>query len=307
MKLGKDFLSLRNFSGEELNYLISLSEEFKRKKETNEPHFYHNGKSIGLIFAKPSTRTRTSLEVASQELGLYPLYLYTETMQAARGESIKDTARVLSRYLDAMTLRTYDHETIVQLAKHSDIPVINALTNFSHPLQILSDLLTIKEYKGLDDTTVTFLGDGDNNVSHSLLYGCAKMGLEYRVGAPEKYFPKQEYVKEARTYAEKSGGKIKLITDPKGAVKDTDVIYTDVWVSMGMEDEAEERRNAFNPYRVTMDLLSDADPNWVFMHCLPREDEVTNKVFESDHSIVWEQAENRLHSAKATISALLRH
>ncbi|NIQ05516.1 MAG: ornithine carbamoyltransferase [Candidatus Korarchaeota archaeon] len=305
MKIKGDFLSLKKFSKEEINYLISLAEQFKTKRTAREPHFYHTGKSIALIFTKPSTRTRISLEVASQELGLHPIYLYSETMQMARGESVRDTGRVLSRYADAISIRTYSHEMVKELATASDVPVINALTVFSHPLQVLGDLLTIKEFKGLEGTTVTFLGDGDNNVAHSLLFGCSKMGLNFRIGAPEKYFPNTELVNEAKTYAKQSGGSVKTFADPKAAVRDADIIYTDVWISMGKEDEREERMEAFKPYRVTTSLLKDADPQWVFMHCLPRQDEVTNKVFESTHSIVWEQAENRLHSAKAVIATLL--
>lgn len=305
MEIKGDFLSLREFSKEEINHLVALSEHFKAKKRTSEPHFYHKGKSIALIFEKPSTRTRTSLEIAAQELGIYPLYLYSETMQLARGEPIADTARVLSRYVDGIAIRTYQHDTIVKLANHTTVPVINALTDFSHPLQILGDLHTIKEFKGFTDTTVTFLGDGDNNVAHSLLLGCAKVGLNFRIGAPEKYFPTDDLVKEARKNAKKSGGSLKLISNPEKAVKESDVIYTDVWVSMGMKESKEKRRKSLKPYKITTELLDGADPNYLFMHCLPRKEEVTNEVFESDHSIVWEQAENRLHSAKAVMSTLL--
>lgn len=305
MEIKGNFLSLKDFSREEINHLITLSEHFKAKKEVLEPHFYHKGKSIALIFEKPSTRTRTSLEIAAQELGLYPLYLYSETMQLARGETIADTARVLSRYVDGIAIRTYQHDTVVKLATHSSVPVINALTDFAHPLQVLGDLHTIKEFKGLTDTTLTFLGDGDNNVAHSLLLGCAKVGVNFRIGTPEKYFPADDLVKEAKENAKKSGGSVKLISDPERAVKGSDVIYTDVWVSMGMKESEEERRKSLKPYKVTTELLEEASQNYLFMHCLPRKDEVTDEVFESDHSIVWEQAENRLHSAKAVISTLL--
>lgn len=305
MKIRKDFLSLRGYTREEISYLISLAEKLKTKKQINEEHFYHQGKSLGLIFSKPSTRTRTSLEVAATELGIHPIFLYSKTMQLSRGEAMKDTGRVLSRYVDGIAIRTYEHEAVKQLAEYSDIPVMNALTVFSHPLQVLGDLQTIKEFKGLEDTTVTFLGDGDNNVAHSLLFGCSKMGLNFRVGAPERYFPKKKLVKEAKNYAKKSGGSVQTIVDPEEAVEDADVIYTDVWVSMGMEEEKEQRMKDFKPYKVTEKLLKGADPNWVFMHCLPRQNEVSEKVFESDHSIVWEQAENRLHSAKAVIASLL--
>jgi len=306
MKLkNRDFLCLKDFSRDEIRFLLDLAHDLKRKKRISEPHDYFRGKTAALLFEKHSTRTRVSLEVACYDLGIKPLYLPKEQLQLARGEPIKDTARVLDRYVDIIIARVYKHSTLEELAKWARIPVVNALSDFSHPLQILGDLMTIEEKKGLDDITITFVGDGDNNVAHSLLFGSVIMGLNIRISSPKAYMPKKEIVEEAQKIAQKTNAKIELIEDPKVAVKDVDVIYTDVWVSMGMEEEAKERIKIFEPYRITWELVENAAPDFIFMHCLPRHDEVTDEVFESNHSVVWDQAENRLHSGKAVIAALI--
>lgn len=301
----RDFLSLKDFTREEIFYLIDLSEKFKRKSKSNEDHYYLRGKTAALLFEKPSTRTRVSLEVACSHLGIHPIYLDVRTTQIARGEPIKDFARVMERYVNIIIARVYEHSKLVEIAKEARIPVINALSDFSHPLQILGDLLTIKEHKGLENVKVAFVGDGDNNVAHSLLFGCSIMGLEIRIGAPKNYLPSTDVLETANKLADKYGGKVIVTTDPIEAVKEADVIYTDVWVSMGMEAEAKEREKIFEPFRVTWDLVKHAKSDFVFMHCLPRHDEVDDEVFESKHSIVWDQAENRLHSAKAVIYSVL--
>lgn len=303
---GKDFLCLKDFSQDEVRYLIDLSAEFKRKLNQGIDHYYLGGKVAALFFEKPSTRTRSSLEVACYHLGMHPMYMDVTTTQISRGEPIKDFARVMERYVDIIIARVYKHSTLESMAEYAKIPVVNALSDFSHPLQILGDLLTIKEKKGLEDVKIAFVGDGDNNVAHSLLFGSAIMGLEIRIGSPRDYQPKKEIVEEAKKIADRYGGKIIITNDPIEAVKDVDIIYTDVWVSMGFEKEAEERIKIFEPFRVTWDLVEHASPDFIFMHCLPRHEEVSEEVFESKHSVVWDQAENRLHSAKAVIYALLK-
>jgi len=303
---GRDFLCLKDFSQEDIKYLIDLSSEFKEKLKKGVDHYYLRGKVAVLLFEKPSTRTRTSLEVACYHLGMHPMYMDVTTTQISRGEPIKDFARVMDRYVNIIIARVYKHSTLEGIAEHANIPVVNALSDFSHPLQILGDLLTIEEKKGLEEVKIAFVGDGDNNVAHSLLFGSSIMGLEIRIGSPKQYQPKKEILDEANKIASKYGGKIIITDDPIEAVKDVDVVYTDVWVSMGFEKEAEERIKLFEPFRVTWELVEHASPDFIFMHCLPRHEEVSDDVFESKHSVVWDQAENRLHSAKAVIYALLR-
>lgn len=302
----RDFLCLKDFSQEEINYLIDLSSEFKEKLKKRVDHYYLKGNVAALLFEKPSTRTRASLETACYHLGMHPIYMDVTTTQISRGEPIKDFARVMSRYVDIIIARVYRHSTLEEMASYANIPVVNALSDFSHPLQILGDLLTIKEKKELEDVKIAFVGDGDNNVAHSLLFGSSIMGLEIRIGAPKQYQPGKEVLEEANKIANKYGGKIIITDNPIEAVKDVDVIYTDVWVSMGFEKEAKERIKLFEPFKVTWDLVKHAAPDFIFMHCLPRHEEVSDDVFESKHSVVWDQAENRLHSAKAVIYALLK-
>ncbi len=301
----RDFLCLRDFTRDEMRFILDLAHDLKRKKKIGESHKIHDGKYAALIFEKHSTRTRVSLEVALSDLGIKPLYLSKDQLQLARGEPIKDTARVLERYVDIIIARVYKHSTLEELAKWAKIPVVNALSDFSHPLQIVGDLLTIEEKIGLEDITIAFIGDGDNNVAHSLIYGAAIMGININIGAPKQFFPNKDLLEDARKIAERTGAKIQVFEDPVQAVKDVNVVYTDVWVSMGQEKEQQERIKLFEPYRITSDLVSHAAPDYLFMHCLPRHDEVTDEVFESKNSVVWDQAENRLHSGKAVIAAIL--
>lgn len=303
---GRDFLTLKDFTKDEMRFLLDLSREFKIKKKTGEKHDVLRGKSAALIFEKHSTRTRVSLEVACYDLGMKSMYLSRDQLQLARGEPIKDTARVLDRYVDIIIARVYKHETLEELAKWAEIPVVNALSDYSHPLQIVGDFLTIEEKLGLEDITIAFIGDGDNNVAHSLIFGSAVMGLKINIGSPRKYSPSKEILDEANRIASYTGAEVKVYEDPKEAVKDVNVVYTDVWISMGQEQEQQERLQIFEPYRITWNLVEHAAPDFIFMHCLPRHEEVDDEVFESRHSVVWDQAENRLHSAKAVITALLR-
>jgi len=304
----KYLLTLSDLSPAELRYLINLTEYFKEKRLIGEKisNILH-GKTIGLIFQKPSTRTRVSLEVAILELGGNSIYMDWRTLQLARGEPVKDTARVLSRYLDGIIARVYEHETLVEMAKYSKVPVINALSNIYHPMQAISDMFTLKEHFGsLDNLKVAFIGDGGSNVCHSLLLACTMLGVSISVASPPQYRPRKEILEKALKYAEKSGSKVELTEDPVKAVEGADAVYTDVFVSMGFEAERERRLKVFIPrYRVTVELMKKAKPDAVFMHCLParRGEEVAEEVLEDKKvSIVWTQAENRLHSAKAILA-----
>ncbi len=301
---GRDILSIADLTKEELLFLIELSKKLKRKRRKIN---VLEGKSIALVFMKPSTRTRISMEVACYELGAHPLYIHAQTTQLARGEPIKDFARVLERYVHAIAARVYSHNDLVELAKYTRVPVINLLSDWEHPLQIIGDMLTIDEKIGLENAKVAFVGDGDNNVAHSLLLACALLGIEIRIGAPKGYQPCAKIMEQAKKLAEKSGAKIIVTEDPIEAVRGVNVIYTDVWVSMGMEKEREERLKVFRPYQVNLELVKHAAEDFIFMHCLPRHpgEEVSDDVFESTHSVVFDQAENRLHSAKAVLLALL--
>lgn len=306
MLKGRDFLCLKDFSKEEILFLLGLSEEFKRKLIIKELHDYLKGKTAVILFEKPSTRTRISLEVACAHLGIHPIVITKQQTQLARGEPVQDFARVIERYVDVFIARVMKHEFLVKVAEYAKIPIINALSDFSHPLQALADFLTIMEKKDLRDVKIAYVGDGDNNVAHSLLFGSAILGLEIRIGAPKKYQPDTEVMNLALKLAEKNRGRIIVTDDPIKAVKDADVIYTDVWVSMGMEAEREERIKALQKYRVDANLVKHAAPDFIFMHCLPRHGrEVSDDVFESEHSVVFDQAENRLHTAKAVLAALL--
>lgn len=261
-------------------------------------------KVLGMIFQKPSTRTRVSFEVAMLQMGGHALYLNWNDLQLGRGESIKDTARVLSRYVDIIMARVYSHLDLKELAYYSDVPVINGLSDLCHPVQILSDLLTIYERLGrLVGVKVAYIGDG-NNVANSLLIGCSKVGLDISMAVPTGYDPNPDIVEMARGFASHSGSKVEILREPTEAVKDADIIYTDTFVSMGMEKEREERLRAFIPkYRVTMDLVTSTGKRTYFMHCLPahRGEEVTDEVMDSGISIVYNQAENRLHMQKAIL------
>lgn len=322
----KDFLKLLDFTTEEINYLLDLSAELKAKKKAGIPHKMCEGKSIALIFEKTSTRTRCAFEVAATDLGMHPTYLDPSGSQIGKKESIADTARVLSRMYDAIEYRGFGQEIVEDLAKYSNVPVYNGLTNEFHPTQILADFLTIKEHCGdLEGKKLVYMGDARYNMGNSLMVGCAKMGMHFVACAPKKYFPNDELVKECMAVAEKTGATLEFIEDPMVATKNADVIYTDVWVSMGEPDSVwEERIKELSPYQVNKALMDNAGENCKFMHCLPAFHdlnttigkeintkfgidcmEVTDEVFESDASIVFDEAENRMHTIKAVIAATL--
>ncbi|HII67429.1 MAG TPA: ornithine carbamoyltransferase, partial [Thermococcaceae archaeon] len=256
---------------------------------------------------KPSTRTRISFEVGIYQLGGYGLYLNAQDLQLRRGETIADTARVLSRYVDGIMARVFDHQDVVDLAKYGSVPVINGLSDFSHPCQALADYMTIKEKKGrIEGIKVVYVGDG-NNVAHSLMIAGTKLGANVVVATPEGYEPDARVIKWAEENAAESGGSFELLHDPVQAVKDADVIYTDVWASMGQEAEAEERRKVFMPFQVNKDLVKHAKKDYIFMHCLPahRGEEVTDDVVDSPNSVVFDEAENRLHAQKAAMALIM--
>ena len=323
---GKDFLKLLDLSAEEIQGLLDLAADLKAKKKAGIPHRLCEGKSIALIFEKDSTRTRCSFEVAAADLGMHSTYLGPTGSQIGKKESIADTARVLASIYDGIEYRGFGQEIVEELAHYSKVPVWNGLTNEFHPTQILADFLTIKEKHGkLAGLKLVYMGDARYNMGNSLMVGCAKMGIDFVACAPEKYFPAAELVAECRAIAEKSGSTIALESDPAKAVKGANVIYTDVWVSMGEPAEVwEERIKELSPYRVTMDLMRSADESCIFMHCLPAfhdvktkigqemfekfgvgEMEVTDEVFESERSVVFDEAENRMHTIKAVMAATL--
>jgi len=305
---GRDLLSLKDFTREELMYIIETAKMLKERFYAGERIIpVLKGKTLAMIFEKPSTRTRVSFEVAMYQLGGYALYLSRSELQLGRGETIADTARVLSRYVDGIMARVYKHKDLEELAKYASIPVINGLSDMYHPCQALGDMLTILEKKGkLSGLKVAWVGDG-NNVAHSLILASTILGLDIWVATPKGYEPKSEVVKIAEEFASKSGSNIQLTNDPIEAVKGADVIYTDVWISMGQEAEAEARLKAFKNFQVNSELVKYAKQDYIFMHCLPahRGQEVTDEVIDGPNSVVWDQAENRLHIQKAILSLLL--
>ena len=323
---GRDFLKLLDYTSEEIEYLINLAADLKKKKKSGIPHDILKGKNIALIFEKTSTRTRCSFEVAARDLGMGVTYLDPGASQIGRKESIADTARVLSSIYDGIEYRGFGQEIVEELAKYSSVPVWNGLTNEFHPTQILADFLTIKEKFGkLKGVNFVYLGDARYNMGNSLMVGCAKMGLNFTACAPEKYFPDTDLVDECRKIAKETGAKIIFEEDPIKATKNADVIYTDVWVSMGEPELVwAERINDLSDYQVTKRIMKNAGDNAIFMHCLPSYHdkkteigkricdkfnrsavEVTDEVFESEQSVVFQEAENRMHTIKAVMYATL--
>ncbi|WP_456327239.1 ornithine carbamoyltransferase [Archaeoglobus sp.] len=299
----KHLISMADLTPEELEEILKLAEKLKEERYKGMVTDYLKNKSLAMIFELPSTRTRISFEVAMTDLGGHALYLNWNDLQLGRGEPIKDTARVLSRYVHAVMMRVRKHETILEFAKYSTVPVINGLSNLEHPCQVVADLLTIKEYKGdLRYVKLAWIGDG-NNVCNSLILASALTGMEMVVCTPKGYEPNREIVEKAL----KMGAKLTFESDPVKAVEDADVIYTDVWVSMGQEKERRKRLKAFAGYQVTQKLVDSAKTNVVVMHCLPahRGEEITEEVLEGEHSIVFDQAENRLHAQKAILLKLI--
>ena len=323
---GKSFLKLLDLTNEEMAGLLDLAADLKAKKKAGIPHKIHEGKNIVLLFEKDSTRTRCAFEVAGHDLGMGVTYLGPTGSQMGKKESIADTARVLGRMYDGIEYRGFGQEIVENLAKYAGVPVWNGLTNEFHPTQILADFLTIREHFGdLKGKKLVYMGDARYNMGNSLMVGCAKMGMHFVACAPEKYFPAKELVDACQAIAGETGATLEFITDPMEATKGADVIYTDVWVSMGEPDSVwQERIEELTPYRVTMELMNNAGSQCRFMHCLPAFHdlkttigkqiydkfgidcmEVTDEVFESAQSIVFDEAENRMHTIKAVMAATL--
>jgi len=323
---GKSLLKLLDFTPAEITELLDLSADFKAKKKAGIPHKIHEGKNIVLLFEKDSTRTRCAFEVAGADLGMSVTYLGPSGSQMGKKESIADTARVLGRMYDGIEYRGFAQTIVEDLSKYAGVPVWNGLTNEFHPTQILADFLTIREHFGtLTGKKLVYMGDARFNMGNSLMVGCAKMGMHFVACSPEKYFPGEELVKECQAIAAETGAKLEFISDPMVATKGADVIYTDVWVSMGEPDSVwEERIKELTPYRVTKELMENAGSQCRFMHCLPAFHdlnttigkaiydkfgitcmEVTDEVFESEASIVFDEAENRMHTIKAVMAATL--
>lgn len=323
---GKNFLKILDFSAEELEYLLDLAADLKAKKKAGIPVDTFRGKNIALIFEKTSTRTRCAFEVAASDLGMGSTYLDPSGSQIGKKESIADTARVLGRMFDGIEYRGFGQEIVEELAEYAGVPVWNGLTNESHPTQILADFLTVREHLGkLKGVNFVYMGDARYNMGNSLMAGCAKMGMNFTACAPKAYFPDEKLVAECRKIAEANGSTITLTEDVKEGTKNADVIYTDVWVSMGEPDEVwTSRIEELSPYQVNRSVMENAGEKAIFMHCLPAfhdlntkigkevgkkfgitEMEVTNEVFESPQSVVFDEAENRMHTIKAVMAATL--
>lgn len=299
----RHFLTLLDRTPEELSKIIDRAIELKAERNKNIPHRVLEGKTLAMIFEKSSTRTRISFETGMNELGGHPLFLSSRDIQLGRGETIKDTARVMSRYVHAIMIRTFGHERVEELAKYSTVPVINALTDSYHPCQVLADMMTMKEKFGkISGLKVAYIGDG-NNMAHSWLNGAAQMGFDLSIASPKNYTVSMDIFNKAEKIAKEKGVKLHLTTSPAEAVKDAHVVYTDVWASMGQEEESAERIKAFAGYEVNSKLMSYASKDAVFMHCLPahRGEEVSEEVLESPASVIFDEAENRLHVQKAVL------
>jgi ornithine carbamoyltransferase len=302
----RDLLSMLDVAGD-LVGLLELSANIKKRTEAGEPYEPLRGKSLAMIFEKSSTRTRVSFEVGMTQLGGHALFLSPNDLQLGRGETIADTARVLSRYVDGIMYRAYRNENMRELARYASVPVINGLDDKEHPCQIIADLLTIREKKGdLAGVKLAYVGDG-NNVCNSLLLGCAIVGMRMTAATPKGYEPDASMVEEAQRIAKGSGGHIEIVHAPDDAAQNSDVVYTDVWVSMGMEKEREERERIFRPYQVNSKLVAMAKSDAIVMHCMPahRGLEITDEVIDGPQSVVFDQAENRLHAQKAILARLL--
>ncbi len=308
----KDLISILDLTADEIVKILLSAQELKKRKE---PRTTLKGKVLGMVFQKPSTRTRVSFEVAMYQLGGYALFLNVQDLQLSRGEAIGDTAKTLSRYVDGMVVRAYEHQDVVELAKESTIPVVNGLSDLLHPCQVLADIFTIAEKKGivsrlssqeLSRIEVAFVGDG-NNIANSWINGAAILGMKLAVCTPPGYEPDEKVLGEGIKLAKTTGADIKVSHEPDKAVREADVIYTDVWVSMGREKEKDKRLKAFKPYQVNRPLVSKAKKDVLVMHCLPahRGEEITDEVLDGPNSVVFDQAENRLHVQKAILEFLL--
>lgn len=322
----RHFLTLLDFTPEEIRFMLDIAHEYKRLKRAGIPHKIHEGKQIALLFEKTSTRTRTAFTVAARDLGIHPEFLGKDDIQMGKKESIRDTAIVLGRSFDGIEFRGFEHSTVEELAKYAGVPVWNGLTDMYHPTQILADFMTVEEHLGrLKGVKFVFVGDGRNNMANSLMIGSAKMGLDFRIAAPNNLHPDPALVEKCREIARETGAKITITDNLYAAAQDADIIYTDVWVSMGEEDKFEERIHQLRGFQVNRELLNaTGNPNVKFMHCLPAfhdlntyvmkdihqkfgltEMEVTDEVFNSQNSIVFDEAENRMHTIKAVMALTL--
>ena len=309
MKKGMDLLSIHALSADDVDEILTFAADLKAKQKAGITHPILAGKTLGMIFEKASTRTRVSFEVGMYQLGGQALFLSSRDLQLGRGEPIKDTARVLSRYLDGIMIRTYGHECIEELARYADIPVINALSDLLHPCQALTDLFTIREYKGknLAGLKMAYVGDG-NNMTHSLMYAAAKVGMNFAAATPEGYEPNAEVVANAKADAAATGATVTITHNPMEAVAGAAVIVTDTWASMGQEAEHDARTAGFRPYQVNWELVAESgDPRCIVMHCLPayRGEEITEDVFEEFANVIFDEAENRLHVQKAIMALVM--
>jgi ornithine carbamoyltransferase len=302
-------LKIADLSSHEIMSLIEEAALLKQQLKEGVPHPHLQGKTLGMIFEKSSTRTRVSFEVGMMQLGGHALFLSSKDIQLGRGETVSDTAKVLSRYVDGLMIRTFSHETIEEFAHYATVPVINGLTDPHHPTQVLADLLTIYEQKGrLKGLKLCYVGDGNNNMTHSLLEGAALTGMSMTVASPSQYEPNEGILKNAQLMAEKNGATISFTHDPVEAVQQADVLVTDVWTSMGMEAEEAERLKHFQPYQVNTELAAHAKKDYIFLHCLPahRGEEVTADIIDGSHSVVFDEAENRLHAQKALLKKIMK-
>jgi ornithine carbamoyltransferase len=291
-------------SKDEIFEILELADELKRKQKAGVEHHYLKGKSLGMIFQKSSTRTRVSFEVGMYQLGGQALFLSKNDLQIGRGEPVQDTARTLSRFLDGIMIRTYGQDEVENLAKYGSIPIINGLTDFAHPCQVLADLQTIREHKGgFDGRKLTFIGDGANNMANSLIVGCLKAGMDVAIATPDAYQPDKSVLDFAKSY----GNKLLVTSDIAKAAKDADVLYTDVWASMGMEAEVEKRNRAFKDFQINAEVMKYAKPDAMVQHCLPakRGQEITDEVLEAHAGEIFDEAENRLHAQKAVMVKLM--
>ena len=304
---GKSFVSLNDFTEVEFFQIFDLSESLKNKLKNGISHRLLDGKTLGMIFSKPSTRTRISFEVGIYQLGGIGMFFNQNDLQLKKSENISDTAKVLSRFLSGIMIRTFEHQDVLDLARYASIPVINGLTDLMHPCQVMADLFTILEKKKkLMGLKLAYIGDG-NNMAHSLLHGCSKIGMNISVASPQGFQPNKMIVDEATENAKKFKSKVEVLIDPFEAVKNADVIYTDVWASMGQESESQKRKEIFKPYQINKNLVMHAKEDYLFMHCLPahRGDEVVNEIADSPNSVIFDEAENRLHVQKAIMALLM--
>ena len=301
----KHLLKLLDLSSEEIIEILNLADQLKYEQKNGIPHRRLEGKTLGMIFQKASTRTRVSFETGMYQLGGYHLFLSSNDLQIGRGEPVQDNARVLSRYIDGIMIRTFAQKEVEDLAEYGNIPIINGLTDFAHPCQVLADLMTIREHKNkLEGLNFCYIGDG-NNMANSLTVGCLKVGMNVTLACPEGYYPDAEILEFVKQYPEN----FKILNDPVEAAKNADVLYTDVWASMGQESEAEMRKIAFKGYQINDDVMAVTNPECMVLHCLPahREEEITNKVFEEHAKEIFDEAENRLHAQKAVMVMVMEN